>query len=158
MINYSLVQIVYPDKYPFISGIISFGLVVFGLLGLIMLILALKHRTSLSKKQSVFIISLSTIILVFVLYNWLGYYLIFWENEKIIIGEYKSTTTGAILAVKRNHTWEIKKSTNSCRIGVWKFHMDEDFTYWNLTSDNVRCNEQTFSSTQITLRGITFKK
>ncbi len=96
----------------------------------------------------------------FVLYNWIGYHLIYSENEQLIIGKFKSNTTSDVLKVNPDNTWELKYSELSCKRGTWEYVMSEDWCYWNIVSENRRCHIQTGSPNTIVFKNhqLTFER
>ena len=74
----------------------------------------------------------------FVIYYWFGYNWIFSENEKLLIGEYKSAETK--LTINSDCTWNTTGSNESfCESGNWEYIMSEDWCYWKIESENMRC-------------------
>lgn len=127
---------------PLIAGFVILFLFIIGIIGLAILYQGIKTlKTNKRKIRSVSLILLGCISLGFVVYNWIGYNSIFNENEKLIVGEYYSANSK--LTISDNFTWKITGENESiCKKGKWEFVMSEDWCYWNLETDNMRCRTQ----------------
>ena len=155
-------QLVRPDMLPLISVFIMLFLTLVGIIGLMVLHSGIKSLRQ--KKKTVGTIGkivLGCFSIGFVLYNWIGYQLIFSENEQLIIGEYRSLTTSDVLKVNPDNTWELKGNPElSCKRGTWEYVMSEDWCYWNIESENMKCNIQTGSPNTIVFKNqqLTFER
>lgn len=128
--------------WPLIAGIIILFLFFVGLIGLLLLYSAWKDRQKISWIWlSVGKGFLGFLMIGFVTYNWIGYYSMFSESEKLIIGEYDYGK--ARLTINSDYTWKITGNDEiPCKSGKWEYVMSEDWCYWNIESDNRRCRTQ----------------
>lgn len=135
-------QIIRPDMWPLIAGFVILILFFVGLIGLFLLNSAWKNRKQNNwNSLSVGKLVLGLLMIGFVIYNWIGYYPIFSENEKLIIGEYDSGI--ARLTINSDYTWKITgDDVILCKNGKWEYVMSEDWCYWNIESENLRCKTQ----------------
>ena len=135
-------QIVRPDMLPLIAVIMFLFLFFVGILGLALLYFGIK--TGKKNEWSipyVSIIVLGCLSIGFVVYNWIGYNSIFLEKENLIVGEYNCGN--AKLTINSDYTWRITGNNNSpCKSGKWEYVMSEDWCYWNIESENLRCRTQ----------------
>ena len=135
-------QIVRPDMLPLISVVMLLVLFFIGIVGLALLYFGIKA----GKKEKWGIAPISLIVLGclslgFVVYNWIGYNSIFSEKEKLIVGEYSSA--GTKLTINSDYTWEITGENSSwCKSGKWNYVMSEDWCYWNIESERMKCSTQ----------------
>jgi hypothetical protein len=147
---------------PFIAVFTMLFLTIVGIIGLMVLYSGIKSLRQ-HKKTAGTICKLvfGCLCVGFVLYNWIGYQLIFYENEQLIIGEYRSQTTSDVLKVNPDNTWELKGNSElSCKRGTWNYVMSEDWCYWNIVSENWRCHIQTGSPNTIVFKNhqLTFER
>ena len=135
-------QIIRPDMWPLITGILILSLAIIGLIGIVLLLNGIKSlRQKNTTSLSIIKIVLGCLSVGFVFYNWFGYNSIFSKNEKLIVGEYKSTKTK--LTINPDYTWEITGvRESSCKTGKWEYVMSEDWCYWNIESDNLKYRTQ----------------
>jgi hypothetical protein len=135
-------QIIRPDMLPLIAGLIILFLFIIGILGFALLYYGIKTgKMNKWKIRSLSLIILGCLSLGFIVYNWIGYNSIFNENEKLIVGEYYSANSK--LTINDDYTWKITGENESiCKKGKWEFVMSEDWYYWNIESDNMRCRTQ----------------
>jgi hypothetical protein len=155
-------QLVRPDMLPLISVFIMLFLTLVGIIGLMVLHSGIKSlRQKKRTAGTIGKIVLGCFSIGFVLYNWIGYQLIFSENEQLIIGEYRSQTTSDVLKVNPDNTWELKGNPElSCKRGTWEYVMSEDWCYWNIESENMRCNTRDCSPNTIVFKNqqLTFER
>ena len=135
-------QIIRPDMLPLIAGFMIQILFIIGIVGLLLLNSGLKNGKKNKWNFSTKIkILLGCLCLAFVVYNWIGYNSIFYEHEKLIVGEYYSANSK--LTINNDYTWKMTGENESiCKKGKWEFIMSEDWCYWNIESDNMRCRTQ----------------
>lgn len=147
---------------PFISVFIMLFLTIVGIIGLMVLHNGIKSLRQHKKTAgTIGKIVFGCLSIGFVLYNWIGYQLIFSENEQLIIGEYRSQTTSDALKVNPDNTWELTNDSElSCKRGTWDYVMSEDWCYWNIVSENWRCHIQTGSPNTIIFKNhqLTFER
>jgi len=147
---------------PLISVFIILFLAIVGITGLMILQSGIKSlRQNKRTASTIGKLALGSLSVAFVLYNWIGYQLIFYENEQLIIGEYRSLTTYDVLKVNPDNTWELKGNPElSCKRGTWEYIMSEDWCYWNFESENMRCNTQDCSPQTIVFKNqqLTFER
>lgn len=142
-------QIVRPDMLPMTAGFIILFLAMLGIIGAVLLLYGRKTYKNPKKKiNSTILLVLGTLLIGFVVYNWIGYNVIYSKNEMQIIGKYECNNSNAILDVLENRTWKIKNS-ELCSSGKWEYIMSEDWNYWNIESDNMECRTQTGSAQMI---------
>ena|SRR5690554_6912273 len=135
-------QIIRPDMLPLIAGFIILFLFLVGIIGMILLYSGL--NTFKQNKLSAPMIGkivLGCLCLGFVIFNWIGYNSIFSQNEKLIAGEY--ICANAKLTINPDYTWRITgDNESSCKRGKWEYVMSEDWCYWNIESENMKCRTQ----------------
>lgn len=135
-------QILRPDMLPLMAGFIILFLFIIAIVGLLLVYSVLKNR----KKDNLNFLTTTKLVLGglclgFVVYNWIGYNSIFSENEALIVGKYHSANS--TLIINKDYTWQMTGDNISmCRYGKWEFVMSEDWCYWNIESDNMRCRTQ----------------
>jgi len=149
-------QIVRPDMLPLVLGFLILFLFFVGIAGIIFLYHGLKKRNKW-RAFSISNIILGCLALGFVIYNWVGYNSIFTEHEKLIIGEYRCK--GSKLTIKPDYSWHIKGRDESlCKHGKWEYVMSEDWCYWNVESENLKCRTQVGTPEQNSPKSIIFKE
>jgi hypothetical protein len=135
-------QILRPDMLPLMTGFIILFLFIIAIVGLLLVYSVLKNR---KKEKLIFLTTTKLVLgglcLGFVGYNWIGYNSIFSENVALIVGKYRSANS--TLTINKDYTWQMTGDNISmCRNGKWEFVMSEDWCYWNIESDNMRCRTQ----------------
>jgi hypothetical protein len=140
-------QIIRPDMLPLIVGIIILFLIVVGIIGALALFNGIRSiKQKRGESLALGKIILGCIFLGFVLFNWIGYNKLFSENENLLIGEFKCLKNNSILKVNANKTWTmISNADFFCKNGRWEYVISEDWCYWNVESDNMKCRTQTGS-------------
>ena len=135
-------QIIRPDMWGIIGVPIILFLIFLGISGLVLLYSGIKNSNQKNRSlPNVEEIVSGCLCVGFVIYYWFGYNWIFSENEKLLIGEYKCAETK--LTINSDYTWNITGSNESfCESGNWEYVMSEDWCYWNIESENMRCRTQ----------------
>jgi hypothetical protein len=132
-------QIIRPDMWGIIGGPIILFLIFLGILGSVLFYSGIKN-TKKNKCKSLIVtkIVFGSLSVWFVIYNWVGYNSIFTENENLLIGEYICTETK--LTINSDFTWNITGDNEYlCESGNWEYVMSEDWNYWNIQSENMKC-------------------
>lgn len=142
---------------PFIAGFIILFFFMVGMIGLTLFYCGLNDgRSKKWNLSSIGKIVLGLLFLGFVTYNWIGYNTIYSENEKLILGEYKSAS--ATLTINPDHTWRIAGNNKIlCDSGKWEFIMSEDWCYWNIESNNTNLITQIGAPSEGKLKSIIFQ-
>lgn len=143
-------QIIRPGMWPAIEGILTLFLVLIALVGIGLLILGYRKHKESKNILSKLIIACGGFALYFVIYNWIGYNIIYNKKAENIVGVFKCNLIGTTLTVFENNTWEIDTDEFiNCKEGNWEFVMSEDWNYWNISSKNGKCWCQTADANQI---------
>lgn len=155
-------QLIRPEMHPFIAGITLLFLTLVGISGILMLYYGWKSYKQ-HKKTSVTIIKIvsGVLCLAFVLYNWIGYRAIYTQKEHLIVGTYRCPKAHCSLRINADYTWKMTgNSADYSKTGIWEYQTTEDWSYWNITSENGKYWTQTGSSETITFRelDLTFVK
>lgn len=135
-------QLLRPDMLPLIAGFIILLLFMIAIVGLLLIYSVLKNR----KQHKLNFLTTTKLVLGglclgFVVYNWIGYNSIFSENEALIVGKYHSAEF--TLSINKDNTWQMTRDNESiCRNGKWEFVMSEDWSYWNVASNDMRFRTQ----------------
>jgi len=141
-------QIVRPDMLSFISGFLILVLAIVGLVGVLILYNGIKSIKSQKSKSLPYVkMAFGCLCFAFVLYNLVGYYSIFHEKEKLIIGEYQCESTKANMSIHTDYSWVMTSETDQIIAkGKWEYVMSEDWCYWNIKSDDNSFFTQTSTS------------
>jgi hypothetical protein len=141
-------QIVSPDMLPLLAGFMILVLAMVGLFGLLIFCNGIKSvKSQKSKARSYVKIVFGSVCVAYVLYNWVGYYSIFHENEKLIIGEYRCESIKAHMSLHSDYSWRMTSETDQIIAkGKWEYVITEDWSYWNIKSENKGFFTQTGSS------------
>jgi len=135
-------QIVRPDTWPMIGVFIILILIAIGMIGLILVYFGI---SAFKKKKSPILATALTLIgsisLGFVIFNWIGYHQIYYNNSIKIIGVFKSHDS--TIEIRSDHTWVYKGHELDYNTGTWDYEMSEDWCYWTIESENRLCHTQT---------------
>jgi hypothetical protein len=155
-------QIVRPDMLSFISGFLILVLAIVGLVGILILYNGIKSIKSQKSKSLPYVkMAFGCLCFAFVVYNLVGYYCIFHEKEKLIIGEYQCKSTKARMSTHTDYSWVMTSETDQIIAkGKWEYVMSEDWCYWNIKSEYKGYFTQTGSSETIKFeeRNLIFKR
>lgn len=138
-------QIIQPDMFPIVGGIMLIILILIGLVAIALIVSGLMSWKAKDRKTAPFVkLLIGAILASFVLYNWIGYNTAFNESEMELVGKYRCMETSDVLIIKNDNTWLLKGSEFPCSKGKWN-HAMGDMVFWNIYSDQ-GCHTQTFTS------------
>ena len=124
-------QIIFPGQHPMIGAIVLLFLIVVGLIGLTLLFFGIRVSLKKSNKKNFkfILIGLGSLMIVFVLFNWINYNVIHASHENKFIGMYMNKDTEFEFNLRPDKTWESNYEGLECDNGHWDFIMTEDVNY-----------------------------
>ncbi len=132
-------QIIYPGMHPLPGAMLMMVLAFFGLLAIISLVITFRLFKTAKRKYTPYLFLVpSILIIVFIVYNWIGYNSIFNKYERQLIGTFYCSESKEKIWINSDKTWILKDQNQikQCS-GTWEFIASEDWFYWNISENNI---------------------